>query len=99
MGHLGHLENLVAQMEEHLAYMEQEEIPLPEPVLSPVSTRISNIQLQYLDMLAERYGNTRASMARELLESAIMDVMQQIGLTKEFCKRLRPANELIEGGE
>jgi hypothetical protein len=53
-----------------------------------VTTRLDSMQAAYLDMLAKKCDLSRSAMLNELATSALMDVMEKMGVTEEFFNNL-----------
>lgn len=64
-----------------------------------VSTRLNITAVAVLDMLADFTGETRTSLAAELLTAAIQDAGRTLGLpapnTPEFLKAIEPRLEML----
>lgn len=71
------------EMDEHAAMREA-----MEKKKVTVTTRLDSIQVAYLDMLAEKCNFSRSAMLGELATSAMMDVMEEMGVTEEFFNNL-----------
>ncbi len=87
------IKNLVRGIEEAIMETEKQEeyeemIEADENIKTAVTTRFDSMQIAYLDMLAKKCDLSRSAMVCELAGSALVDVMNEMGLTDEFFKKI-----------
>ncbi len=84
-----HIENMVLSIEQSM--VERQKMEDSEGMAEVVENKKYNVtgrfdcmQMQYLDMLAEKTKMSRSALVVELTTSALMDIMAKLNLTDQY---------------